>query len=362
MTPVDVMQELRAARPIADEPLRARVREIATREPERRSSPLTLPLARLGGWRRAMLVAVPGAAVLAVATAGAIGLARSGDAPSDRLAVEAPVQEGAVPPNASAAPSQKDRSAPAAGAGAGGATVFPSSGAAVGPTVDRAQRYSARLVLEVDDTDELSDATQRALRIARGLGGFASNVSYASGESGGSASLTLRVPTDRVQDAVTRLSQLGTIVAQDVQVDDLQESLDELEARIGVLRERVARLTTLLGTAALTPEKRAATAARRDAARAELTDLTRARTDTRRLASLATIELALQHDDPREGAAPPSRLDRALDQAVAVLAWEGLVLLFGTLVAAPLVVLGAAAWYLGRTLRRRGEAGLLGSR
>ena len=75
----------------------------------------------------------------------------------------------------------------------------PSAGAhegGPGADVGRAQRYSATLALGVDDTDALSDATQRALGIVRDLGGFVVSARYATGTEG-TSSLTLRVPSAR---------------------------------------------------------------------------------------------------------------------------------------------------------------------
>jgi hypothetical protein len=348
MSSADVIRELRAARPVADDALHARVRSIAARTPERRRG----PLARFSGWRRGALIAVPTAAALAVATAGAIGLARSGDA--DRLARPAPV-ESATDLRQSApesAPDSSKTAAPPAGSAAGSSTV--------GPTTDRAQRFSATLSLEVADTDELSEATQRALRIARDLGGFAANVSYASAETG-MASMTLRIPTERVQDAITRLSQLGTIVGQQVQVDDLQEGLDELRAQQATLRARIARLTAQLRDPELAAVRRAALEAQRRTARGDLAEVSASARATVEQASLATIQLGLQTDEQRAVPAAPSRFDRALDQAVAVLAWEGIALLFAAIVAGPLLAAMAAAG-VWRHVHRRGRDDLLASR
>jgi hypothetical protein len=338
--PVDVTRELRAARPVADAALHARVRAIAARDPERRPS----PFARFAPRRRSLLIALPAAAVLAAATVGAIGFARKDDGR----------REAASPPaaDASAALQQSEMTAPFSKAA-------PMAGA-VAPPSDRAQRYAATLTLEVTGTDELADATQRAQRIARDLGGFAANVSYASAESGAS-SMTLRIPTDRVQEAIAKLTELGTVVGQQVQVDDLQESLDELAARIRGLRERVARLEARLADPALDADTRAALTARRASARAELAELTRTRSATRREASLATIQLALQTDGSAAVPAAPSGIDRTLDQAVRVLAWQGVALLFLVLVAGPLVAVAIAAWLGARTVRRRGEARALAS-
>ena len=52
-------------------------------------------------------------------------------------------------------------------------------------------------------------ATQRALQVTRSLGGYAVSVSYGSAEEAGTASLVLRVPTAKVQDAIARLSEPG---------------------------------------------------------------------------------------------------------------------------------------------------------
>ena len=68
----DLIHELRASRPSAPADLRARVRTIAAEQPAR---------APWASWRfpvrRGMLVAVPAAAALALASAGVVGLARS---------------------------------------------------------------------------------------------------------------------------------------------------------------------------------------------------------------------------------------------------------------------------------------------
>lgn len=355
MTPDDVRHELRAARPVAGAELQARVRAIAAREPERRPSPFSV----LAGRRRGLLIAVPVAATLAVATAGAIGLARSGE---DVRSVSPPgVNDSSGPVLTDQKQSlTAPESAGSAGSMSGSGRVAPApSTATVAPATDRAQRYAATLSLEVAGTDELSEATQRALRIARDLGGFAVNVSFASAESG-AASMTLRIPTARVQEAIARLSQLGTIVDQQVQVDDLQEGLEELRARIRALQERIARLTAQL-EGSPDAETRATLEARRGAARAELRELTRSRSTTQREASLATVQLTLETDDEGLVPAVPSRLERALDQAVEMLAWQGVALLFLAVVAGPLGALALAAWLAARALRRRGDARLLAS-
>jgi hypothetical protein len=344
MTSAELIQELQAARPLAGGELRDRVLAIAAQAPPRRPS----PLAGLS-FRRVGVVAVPAAAALALAGAGAIGLARSGEA--DRSAVQPPSAALESSPGAardSAGPSAQEQ----AGALKGGAP-------AVGPTPTRPQRYSAELTLAVANADALSESTQKALSIVRSLGGFAVSTSFDSAGERGTAALVVRVPTAKVQDAVVRLSQLGTIVGQRVQIDDLGEQVDELERRGRSLREQIARLTARLESESLDAETRAVLTARRAAARTELIEVRKAQAAVNREASLATISLALRTE---EGAAVPaagSRLDRALDRTVDILAWEGIALLYAAVVAGPFLLLAAAVWAGSRIRRRREDERLL---
>jgi hypothetical protein len=348
MTAAEIVSELRSARPAAGDELRERIRALATREPPPRPS----LVGRLRP-RRALLVALPAAAAVTLAVAGAIGVVRSGDtretapAPATTEFAQSGAAEDAAKKGAATAP--------------GAYTAPPGAGSVVPtPPADRAQRVSASLALEVADTDALSDATQRALSITRSLGGHVVSVSYASAETG-TASLTLRVPTARTQEAVVRLSALGTIRGQQVQIDDLQEGLDAVERRIAALQRRVATLTARLADSELDAATRATLAARLDAARAELREARELHRVTAAEADYATVYLSLQTPDGAGVAPVPSRLDRALDEAAGVLAWEGIVLLYALIVAAPVLLAGFALWLVRRVLRRREEERLLSS-
>ena len=209
----------------------------------------------------------------------------------------------------------------------------------------------------MDDTDALSSATQQALAIARDLGGYVVSVQYATGERG-VASLTLRVPSTQAATAVTRLSDLGTILAQNVQIDDLQESLDALGREIERARAEIAALTAAIDRAE-TPAQRARLVERRGQARAELRELTATRAATSEAARNATIQLELRTDESSVAPVGGSRLDRALDQALAVLAWEGVVALAIGVAAVPLVLVELALWFAHRTRRRRDDDRLL---
>jgi hypothetical protein len=349
MTSAEIVRELRASRPAAPHVLRARVEAIAASTPP---APRPSLAGRLLPRRRALLVAIPVAAALAVASAGVIGVVAPSDPADQSLAVR----------NAAAPESSPDQTYKVGAEAAGGAgTALDSSAATTpAPTTGRAQRVTASLTIEVADTDALSKATQQALQTTRSLGGYVVSVSYATGTDGAS-SLTVRVPTSRVQDAITRLSSLGTIVAQQVQIDDLQESIDALGKRISGLQERIARLTAQIEDPSVDEQTRATLTARRAAARAELATLRRDRAGQTAEARMATVQLTLVTDRGTAVPGTSSRFDRTLDQAVEILAWEAAILLFALILVGPFVLIGLAVWWGRRTLGRRTDDRLLGA-
>ena len=69
---------------------------------------------------------------------------------------------------------------------------------------------------------------------------------------------------------------------------------------------------------------------------------------------MSTIQLTVVTPGAFGAVAPPSRIDRAVDEALNVLAWEGVVALGLVIVLAPFALVFFAAW-LGRRLHRRHE-------
>lgn len=369
MSSVDVMQELRSARPIAPDALRLRVETLAAE-----STAATRPAARRSrSWlpQRRLLVAVPLAASLAVAAAAGVGLQdglrsprveaidyRDGtrtsalgedSAPADAYGGASPEQTGALGDGTNQA--KAAAGAPPATTG----TVAP------GPATDRAQRFYAQLTIQVEDTDALAEATKRAQDSVRALGGHIVTVSYASSTEG-TASLTLRVPTGKVQDAIGQLTGLGTILSQQVQIDDLQAQLDVTGKRIETLVGQIAAITSRLKTDTLDSETRATLEARRSRLQTELRSLRQTSTSINAEARMATIQLQLVTDQESLVAPPvPSRFDRALDRTVDILAWEALAVLYLAVIAAPIAVALLALWFGRKAVRRRGDDHVLAS-
>jgi hypothetical protein len=337
----DLIHELRASRPTAAVHLRARVRELAAGQPAR---------PRWASWRpirRGALIAVPAAVALAIAAAGVVGLSRSGP-PAQESSAQRAAGNGSV--HGELAPTTKAQAQTGAPA--------PAFGAADAATGPRAQRVSATLTVEVRDSNAVSRAAQDALDLTRSLGGYVVSSSVTTGEQG-NASLTVRVPVARVQDAITGLSRLGRIVSQQVTVDDLQEQLDELEHRRASLVEQITRITARLESGDLDTETTAALEARRRALRNELRIVRSQLAGTTAEARMSTLQLSIVTPDSSGAVVPSSRIDRTVDQALNVLAWEGVVALGMLIALAPFALVGLAVWVGRRVYRRHEEERLL---
>jgi hypothetical protein len=328
----ELVSELRVARPAASRELRERVLEVAASERQAREPRFALP-----SFRRLALVALP--AALAVAVGGALvhGLVSSGS--SGQKAAPAPVRSVSSgtgiksPPIQRPPVAQADRAQPIS-------PVLPNGSA-------RLQQYGAFLGLQVKDLSALSDATKRAMRFARDVGGYVAYVSYSSPSHGqGSASLIVRVPVDRVQDAIEEYSNLGTILSQKVNILDVTKAVDEEAREIARLRAQIAQIEA----GGVTPQERYRLAE----LKARLDYLTKHRAATVRRAQFARVALELA-TVPKHGAAAAGRFDRTMSDAGGVLVREAEILLYALIVAGPLLLLGLGAVALGRIQRRRFE-------
>ena len=351
MTPSpELLHELRATRPSAPAGLRARVRELAAQEaPAAAPSPWSSLRGRLAA-RRIGLVALPAAAALAIMIAGVSGLARS-DAPTAQVLREEldATNKGAGESATTAVPqSQPAPSPPTLGA----------ADQAVTGSLDRAQQISATLTVEVADSDGVSDAAQQALDLTRRLGGHVVGASVVTGE-GANAFITLRVPVAKVQEAVVGLSALGSIVSQQVSIQDLQATLDQLERRERSVRAQIAVLVARLDSESLDAATRARLESRVQNLRAELRGLRRGIAGTNAEARMSTIQLTVVTPESTGAVVPPSRLDRTLDEALNVLVWEGVIALAILIIAAPFAIVALVAWLGRRFYRRREEDRLL---
>jgi hypothetical protein len=325
----EIVATLRAETPATPAALQARVASVTA----------TPPVERRLTARRILTFAVPAVAGLSLAVALAVGL-NSGirPAPSDESAATTVAGESDSKTRAPALGESGEALSPLAQQGLGRSQSAPS------PTSGRAQDYTANLLLLVDGTDNLSATTQRALRTTRRLSGYLVSVNYTTPEPGeGTAAVRLRIPVSRVQTAIVEFSGLGRILAQDTRISDLQQPLDELTRRIRRLERRAAL----------------AKGVERERLLAQIASLRRQRVEINRRAAFATVNLDLTTHEPKEPAASPGRLDRALGDAVGILAAELIIAAYALIVASPLLLLLAAAFFGNRAYRRHADQRLL---
>ena len=336
----ELAAQLRSSPPVAPPELRERVRAIVSRESDRK--PVFSP-----GWfrlPRLRLAMVPAAAALVlVSSAVVFGLVRSGNGETIAADRTESVEDAT-------------RGAESAPFGTTAGKLAPTAPALSADTT-RLQRVTATLTVEVADSDAVSSASQDALDLTRRLGGHVVSASVATGDEG-TASLTVRVPADKVQDAVVGLSALGRITSQQITIDDLQEGIDAMSSRRNSVRGQIARITAQLESQTLDAETRAKLEARRQALRSELSQLRRGIATTTTEGRFATLQLAIVTPGASGVVPTSSRLDRTIDEALNVLVWEGVVALAMLVVIAPFVLIVLAIW-LGRHLYRRQEERLL---
>jgi hypothetical protein len=327
MSQRDLVAELRAVHTTAPAELRERVRLIAaTAEPA--------PPRRFLR-RRSLILLVP----LAAALAGAIVLTDRGGSPRQQelSAASPPVRaiiHGTAP-------------TPNAGTVAGSTAAVPKAFTPA-PSPTRAQRYGAAIGLRVASPGAVSDAVKDALRITSLLGGHPSAVHATAVGKSGSADLVLRIPRRHVQEAVTRLSQLGTITSEQVDIQDLQAGID-------TTGRTIARLQKQLATLRAEPET-----SQRDRAIAALTAqierLQRGRAATLRSAQLATVRLHVATATPP---APAHHGHGPLHGIGVAAYWTGIGAVYALAFGLPLLILGALVYLVGRAVRRRRVDALL---
>jgi hypothetical protein len=343
MTSDAILAELRAL-PGAPDSLRERVRTLT--EPQPRFA-WTLPRLDV---RRSLLVLAPAVVALGVGAAALHGVLADGPKTSPQpLALKAE-QDGA---NA---------------AGGWSATATTPSFAPVRPAHDRAQalppsatrlnKYNAWLRVRVAD-DGLARVTTRAMQIARGYGGYVASVDMNTPGNRGTASLVLRIPVTKVEDAVLRLGKLGEVTAQRVRIQDLQRQANVLQRSILKLRATIAALERKLANGSLSPDERLRLQYQLDEAKRTLAQNNKARATTVREGTLATVSMTFFTQPAAAKPHHEGRLGRTASNAGEFLVRELAWLLYALIIVGPIALLAAAAVFAVRGARRRSDARLL---
>jgi Domain of unknown function (DUF4349) len=342
-----VIYELQAARPAAPDALRGRVETLASAESPRRATLLDR-LTR----RRALLALAPAVVVVSVGAAVVQGIVSASSPAEEPVAVRGIESEEA--PQVEQLPARLPEPTQ-------GRVLRQSLDTnAVSPSRGRAQDYNVALRLRVDDLDTLSDRMQKALRLTRRYGGYVVTTRYRNPQAGeGDATLELRVPIGRVQEALVAFSELGAIVSQNVSIRDLQSQIDRHTRDIRRLRDRMAALRASLLDPNLAARERSRIEAELAQARSRLGALEQERRVLVRQGRFAKISLALTTHRPAAKEESPGRIKRAVDDAGSLLAREVAFGLYALIVAAPFLLLIALAIAGARAGRRRADQRLL---
>jgi hypothetical protein len=337
----EISRELRAKAPPAPERLRENVHEIAARDTSRQHRP------------RFRAIAIAALAGLIVLTAAAALSRRADDSPSSLGAPTTAEGLESAPGGADEQRASPERRTGKTLSGSG-RPFSDAVGAATLPPAKRFQDYRVSMRLHVDGADDLSAKAQQAMRETRRMGGFVGAVDFATEGDGGTASLVLRVPVTKIQEAVARFSELGTIQAQQVMIDDLQPQADRLATRISRLRAQIARLESKQRRVGLTPAERF----QLEGARQQLRTVTQQRAAVVRQAAYATVGLELT---TRKAAQKeePGAFRTFWDDASKILTTELIWLLYALVVAGPFLLLALFAILAERSRRRRSADALL---
>jgi hypothetical protein len=331
MSQRDLTAELRGARITAPTELRERVRLIAASD--------TTP-ARRFTWRRALVVALP----VAAAVAATVVFTR----PSDHQAAHTPavlhgIARGAAAPQPLQTQLNAGKPFSSASAGSGAATKL-----APPSTPGRVQVYGSYLALRLSNATAVSNGVKSALRIASSLGGYPASVHATSEAKVASADLVLKIPRAHVQQAITRLSALGTITSENVDIQDKTAGLNATDRTI-------ARLQTQLTELRKQPPSQV-TASRIVALESQIVRLQRAEAATRLKAHYATVQLHLTN---AKAIVPHKHGHGPLHGVVVALTWLGIGAVYALAIGTPIAVLVLLVWLGARVIRRRREDALL---
>jgi hypothetical protein len=331
-----LVRDVRAQAPIMEPASRARLDRRVERS-------FVEPRARK---RFALRPLVPALGVAGCLVAGIVAIAlTAGGGSNDSASSSSSGGGGAAAPLAA---TQGESSDAAKSSSSGSAPAAPPAAAARDRRVER----STRLELTTTDVQKASDGVVRATQAA---GGFVQSSQVATGDGRSTASFVTRVPTNRLDDALARLSKLGHVKSLQQSADDITGAYDSASGRLAEARAERRGLLRALGRAT-TAQEISSLRARVADNRRELQRYQREFNAVRNRANLATVGVEVTGTARKEAAAPTGGSwtpgDAAHD-AVRVLEVSAGVALIALAVLVPLGLVGAAGGFAAVALRRR---------
>ncbi len=287
------------------------------------------------------------------APAAQSGGAASGDSAFESAPAPPPAPRASAPADSSAAA----KSAPGGGSSTAlapprvsrdRAAVAPSSGA-------RKVQRSADLVLRVPN-GKVESTADGVIRTVDRFGGIVASSQIASEGRHGEASFDLRIPTERLDDALAALSKLGHVAQRSQNLTDITSSFTSVQDRLSDARAERRGLLKALGRASTKQQIDSLRARLRDV-RSQIARLNGDLAALRRRADLSTVSVTVRGSAAAaEGGSNSgdtwSPGDAARD-AVRVLEVIAGVLLIALAIAGPLAVLALLAGLGVRAGRRR---------
>ena len=196
-----------------------------------------------------------------------------------------------------------EESAKDSGGGAS-ATAAPQSGDLRTFSRDgRAVLSSATLTLSTTP-DKVNTVNDRAIRVVDGLGGYVQTSQVNSSGNQASATLVVKIPSDKLDSGIAQLSKLAHVKGRSQQAEDVTDQREVLEARVRDARADRAGLRIRLGKAT-TDAERSKLRAQLDRASRRVTQRQRALNELGAAVSYATVELTIDGDRRGGAAAPP---------------------------------------------------------
>jgi len=293
-----------------------------------------------------------GTAGPAVDSAGASSSAAESAPARPKAAVPAPSSSsGGVAADQSATQSQAQRSSGSAAS----KLASPSS-------APRKQERSALLALRVPNS-KVESTSDGVIRTVDRFGGIIASSSSATQGSHGEATFELRIPTDKLDDALAALSRLGHVTERQQNLVDITGSFTSAQDRLSDARAERRGLLKALGRAS-TQQQIDSLKARLRNVRSQIARLNGDLDALRRRADLSSVSLVVRGTSAEQGGGSGSgdggwSPGDAAHDAVRVLEVIAGIALIALAIAAPLGLLAALVAIGVRVTRRRRRDGAL---
>jgi hypothetical protein len=310
-------------------------------------------------WRRRPRTVAAGAvATTLLAVVLAAGVLRDGEVVETRTGNTDAPAVGAVAEQAAPTEQAEAREGLAAPSAAVG-DAMPTTKDAVPGRRQRSVERSAAIDLTVP-SDEVQSTADEVIRTTDRLGGIVQTSSLSIGQNtSGEARFTLRVPTDRLDDALAAYSKLGSVASRTQDAEDITSAVVSVEDQLSDARAERRALLRALGRAD-TEREVASVRARLRLVRQDIARLEAQLRAVRQRADLATVAVTVRGTgestaDDEGGWA----IGDAFDDAARLLEVAAGVLVVAVAALLPLLALGLATIAGVRlVLRRRRERGL----